>query len=160
TFLPRAPGLVAATLAIVLVGKPLAALVIALALGRPLRVALAVAVALAQVGEFSFILATLGTQLGALPAEAMQAGVAAALVSISTHPLLYRLVGPVARRLGRAAAAPATAADAAAMRPPEVDPSHRAVVVGYGPVGRTLVRLLRENGVEPTVVEMGLPAIG
>jgi CPA2 family monovalent cation:H+ antiporter-2 len=43
--------------------------------------------------------------------------------------------------------------------PVEVDPQHRAVVIGYGPVGRTLVRLLRENGIEPTVIEMNLDTV-
>src|SRR5439155_4235216 len=62
-----APGLVASTLAIILLGKPLAALGIVLALRHPPKVALAVAVALAQIGEFSFILAAQGRQLGVLP---------------------------------------------------------------------------------------------
>src|SRR5947209_5880597 len=62
----EAPGLVAATLGIVMVGKPLGALLIILLLGYPLRVALAVSVALAQVGEFTFMLATLGQGLGVL----------------------------------------------------------------------------------------------
>jgi CPA2 family monovalent cation:H+ antiporter-2 len=158
-FLLRAPGLVAATLAIILVGKPLAALAIVLALGHPARVALAVAAALAQIGEFSFILATLGRSLGVLPEDLHQALVAAALVSISINPLLYRLVDPAERWLGRfsrlwggrtARATPdATAAE-------EQEERHRAVVVGYGPVGQTLTRLLRENEVEPTVIEMNV----
>src|SRR5262249_1541192 len=63
----NSPGLVAATLAIILVGKPLAALAIVLVLGYPVRIALAVAVVLAQIGEFSFILADLGQRLGILP---------------------------------------------------------------------------------------------
>src|SRR5262249_9984503 len=94
-FLVKAPGLVTATLAVVLVGKPLAALAIVLRLGYPFRVALSVAVALAQIGEFSFILAALGTVLGVLPDAATNALVAAAIVSISLNPLLYRLVDPM-----------------------------------------------------------------
>src|SRR5262249_33760717 len=100
-YLLEAPGPVAATLGIVLLGKPLAALAIVRFLGYPFKVALAVgvalavAVALAQVGEFSFILAAVGTGLGVLPAAATNALVATAIVSISVNPLLYRLVDPL-----------------------------------------------------------------
>src|SRR5262245_49645443 len=97
-YLLAAPGVVAATLAVVMLGKPLAALLIVRAFGYPVRVALAVAAALAQIGEFSFILAVLGTSLRVLPAEAMSALVAAAIVSIAANPLLYRAVGPLERR--------------------------------------------------------------
>src|SRR5262245_57882541 len=161
----EAPWLVAATLGAVVLAKPLAALGIVLTLRYPVRVALAVAVALAQIGEFSFMLAALGRGLGVLPEAASNALVGAAIVSISINPLLYRLVDPVeawlARRprlapwLGRRAVAPAPAAD----RDSERAARHRAVVVGYGPVGRTVSRLLRDNEVEPTVVEMNLETV-
>jgi len=118
-YLLDAPWLVAATLGIVVLGKPLAALGIVLALRYPLRVALAVAVALAQIGEFTFMLAALGRGLGVLPEAATNALVGAAIVSISINPLLYRLVDPaeawLARRpllsrwLGRRATSPAPA---------------------------------------------------
>jgi CPA2 family monovalent cation:H+ antiporter-2 len=166
----EAPWLEAATLGIVVLGKPLAALGIVLALRRPLRVALAVAVALAQVGEFTFMLAALGRGLGVLPEAATNALVGAAIVSISINPLLYRLVGPaeawLARRprlwrwLGRPAASPSSPEAGALSRgDAERDARHRAVVVGYGPVGRTLSRLLRDNDIEPTVIELNLETV-
>jgi monovalent cation:H+ antiporter-2, CPA2 family len=161
-----APWLVAATLGIVVLGKPLAALGIVLALRYPLRVALAVAVALAQIGEFTFMLAALGRGLGVLPEAATNALVGAAIVSISINPLLYRLVDPaeawlarrprLARWLGRRAASPAPAASG---RDAERADRYRAVVVGYGPVGRTLSRLLRDNDIEPTIVEINLETV-
>jgi monovalent cation:H+ antiporter-2, CPA2 family len=166
--LPKAPGLVAATLAVVMAGTPLVTCAVVLALGRPVRSALGLGLALGQVGEFSFILVGLGKTLGALPDAAVQAVVAVAIVSISVNPLLYRLAGPLdrwvanrprlARRLAartRLERAQVTAATASARD----DPRYRAVVVGYGPVGRTLVRLLRENGIEPTVIEMNLETV-
>jgi monovalent cation:H+ antiporter-2, CPA2 family len=97
----REPGLVAATLGVILLGKPLAALAIALLLRYPFRVAMAVAVALAQIGEFSFILATMGRQLDILPAVATNTIVAAAIVSIALNPLLYRLVDPITALVSR-----------------------------------------------------------
>ena len=90
-FLLREPGLVLATLAIVLVGKPLAALAVVAALGYSSRTALTVALGLAQIGEFSFILAELGRQHGLLPRGWLQRrSVACALVSITLNPVLFR----------------------------------------------------------------------
>src|SRR4029450_229197 len=87
-------GLVVAPWGFIMLGKPLAALGIVLLLGYTPQVALAVAVALAQIGEFSFILATLGKALGLLTDAATNTVVAAAIVSITLNPLLYRLVEP------------------------------------------------------------------
>jgi len=69
-YLLQAPALIGATLAVVLIGKPLIALLIVRALRYPFRVALAVAIALAQIGEFSFILTSIGRDLGILTVEA------------------------------------------------------------------------------------------
>jgi CPA2 family monovalent cation:H+ antiporter-2 len=162
-YLLQEPLLVLATLAIILVGQRLAAFGIVLALGYPLGVALSVAMVLGQIGEFSFILAALGHDLKILPDAANSAIIAAALVSISVNPLLYRLVGPTERWLtqskwlsrwfGRAT-----------KELPAVNGQHPrqrgwAVIVGYGPVGRSLVRMLMENGIEPHVVELNLDTV-
>jgi CPA2 family monovalent cation:H+ antiporter-2 len=178
--LPAAPWLVAATLAVILIGKPLAAAAIVLGLGYPVRTALSVSAALSQIGEFSFILASLGRRLGLLGDDATNALVAAAIVSITLNPVLYRLTGPAeawaarrprlwtwltsrARRASPDAAASTRgggpsgeAADRERDRERDRD---RAVVIGYGPVGRMVVRLLRENGIEPTVAEMNLDTV-
>jgi CPA2 family monovalent cation:H+ antiporter-2 len=95
------PGLLAATVAIVLLAKPFTIWAAVLLLGYPLPVAVSVAVSLAQIGEFSFILAALGRQLGLLPDEVIDTLVAAAIVSITLNPLLYRLIGPLERWLTR-----------------------------------------------------------
>ena len=78
-------------LAIVVIGKSAAALGIVLALRRSMTTGLAVAAGLAQVGEFSFILATTATTLGLLPEEAFQVIVAVALLSIHDQPGCRRL---------------------------------------------------------------------
>jgi CPA2 family monovalent cation:H+ antiporter-2 len=163
----ESPGLVVATLGIVLIGKPLAALAIVMGLRYPPRVALAVAAALAQIGEFSFILAALGRELGVLPAKANNAVVAVAIVSISLNPILYGLTGAAeaaarrSPRLRRWLAAHLQTAAPAAPAPADEEAARngRAVVVGYGPVGRTLVRLLQENEVQPTIVELNLETV-
>lgn len=163
------PGLVAATCAVILVGKPLAALGIVLFLKYPLRTALSVAVALAQIGEFSFILATLGTDLKILTDDATDALVTAAIVSITLNPLLYRLVRPVERwivnhpRMKRWLPAQPVDPVAVESHSDEQDPArgeaHRAIVVGYGPVGQTVTRLLQDNQIETVVIEMNLETV-
>jgi CPA2 family monovalent cation:H+ antiporter-2 len=164
----ESPGLIAATLAIILLGKPLAALAIVLLLGYPARVAVSVAVALAQIGEFSFILASAGVSLGVLDDGASNALIAAAIVSITLNPILYRLIDPMeawlarfARPRGRAAALPAVNGDGDGdgRVAPDGPGRYRAVVIGHGPVGRTLARLLRENEFEPVVVEMNAETV-
>ena len=153
----EAPGLIAATLGIVLVAKPLAALAIALLRGYPLRIALPVAISLAQIGEFSFMLAAVARELGAMPDRAVDALVAAAIASITLNPLLYRAARAIepalARRFG-VAAEPAADADELSG-----DAAHRAIVVGYGPVGQTVTELLLDNGIEPIVIELNLDTV-
>jgi CPA2 family monovalent cation:H+ antiporter-2 len=161
-YLVESPGLVLATLAIILIGKPLAALAIVLVLRYPLTVALSVAVALAQIGEFSFILAKLGLDLRILPEAANNAMVAASLVSISLNPLLYRTTGWIERSVKHS-----PQLNAWLNKPWSISPDGRsdalsashAIVVGYGPVGRTLVRMLQENEIEPTVIELNLDTV-
>jgi len=161
-----APGTAFLALAIVMLFKPLSAVVLVLAMRYPVRVAFSVSIVLGQIGEFSFILAALGTKLKVLPEEATNALVAASIVSISLNPLLYRGVRRfeswVSRKpklwalLNRRTVKPAGPAPAEELN---ADPRFRAVIIGYGPVGQTLARLLRENDIQPTVIEMNLETV-
>jgi CPA2 family monovalent cation:H+ antiporter-2 len=162
----QSPALVLGALAIVLVGKPLVALVLVWAVGYPFRASVTVAVALAQIGEFSFILATMGHELGILTTEATNAIVAASIVSIVLNPVAYRLIRPLERWLVARPALwaflnrePSAPLELQTRKPRLADPDHRAVVIGYGPTGRTVVRLLRDNGIAPTVVELNIDAV-
>jgi monovalent cation:H+ antiporter-2, CPA2 family len=94
-FLARQPGAIVLVTLLVVVAKSLAAFAIVVLLRRPLRVSLTVGAALSQVGEFSFILATLGLSLALIPEDAFQLVVAAALVSITLNPFLFRLIDPL-----------------------------------------------------------------
>lgn len=160
-FLLRAPGLAAGTLAVVMIGTPLITCALALALGLSFPSAVRLGLALGQIGEFSFILARLGVRLDALPEDALDAVVVAAIASIALNPFLIRLAGPLDRVLGswfrnRSLAALPEAAPAPGPGDAE---TIRAVVIGYGPVGQTLTRLLQENKIEPTIVEMNLETV-
>ncbi len=151
------PGLLAATLAIVLLAKPITVWATVQLLGYPQQVATNVAVSLAQIGEFSFILAALGRQLGVLPVEAVNTLVATAIVSITLNPLLYRLIDPFERWLIRRGRASIDNDDTNSLEASA--PSHRAIVVGYGPVGQTVTQLLLDNEIEPTVIELNLDTV-
>jgi CPA2 family monovalent cation:H+ antiporter-2 len=153
----ESPAALLVALAIVLVAKPAAALAILLALGHPLRTALPVSVSLAQIGEFSFILAGLGRQLGVMPDEAVNTLVATAIISITLNPPLYRSVGAVERWLARRHPRIAEPGDEEGTV--AVSPSQKAIVVGYGPAGQTVTELLLDNGIEPTVIELNLDTV-
>jgi CPA2 family monovalent cation:H+ antiporter-2 len=159
--------LIAGTLGVVLIGKPLVAAVVVVLLRYPFVVAMAVAAALAQIGEFSFILATLGTSLGVLPPVATNVIVAVAIISIVLNPLLYRAVGPLQRlaakrpRVWHLLNGLTPLEDASPALRSARDPKgiHRAVVVGFGPTGRTLMRLLQQNGIEPSIIELNMDTV-
>jgi CPA2 family monovalent cation:H+ antiporter-2 len=164
------PGLCLTALGLVLIGKPLIAASAVLLLGYPTRIAFSMAVSLAQIGEFSFILASLGSQLGLLPPMAGNALVMTSILSLMVNPLLFRLVDPaeqwLARRprlwrfLNRRANQRNDLVDAHS--PTEADrtpPSHRAIIIGYGPVGQTLTQLLRKNNISTTIIEMNLETV-
>ncbi len=163
------PLLVLATLGVILIGKSVAAVAIVVLLRFPLRVALSVAVALAQIGEFSFILASLGRELGLLTPLATNAIITAAIVAITLNPILYRLVSPMeswAMRqprlwnwLSSRTQSLLPGSDDTPHEAHTFGNQHQAVIIGYGPVGRTVSRLLRENRITPIIVEMNLETV-
>ncbi|MEI8141082.1 MAG: cation:proton antiporter [bacterium] len=164
------PSLCLTALALVLIAKPLIAGSAILLLGYPTRIAFSIAVSLAQIGEFSFILAGLGSQLGLLTPMTGNALVLASILSLMVNPLLFRLVDPAEhwlaqrpklwRLLNRRANQKNDSLEASL--PPETSstpPSHRAIIVGYGPVGQTLTQLLRKNNISPTIIEMNIETV-
>ncbi|MGE0866661.1 MAG: cation:proton antiporter [Vicinamibacterales bacterium] len=159
------PLVLAATLAVVLIAKPLVALAIMRVMGYPFKVAVSVAVALSQIGEFSFILSSLGKDLGVFTQGATNTLVAVSILSIVANPMLYRSVPAIERWamawpwLWRLVNGRAGMVDAEAEARARPQARYRAVVVGYGPTGRTVTRLLKENDVEPTVVELNMDTV-
>lgn len=91
------PLRVLGVVAIIIFGKSLAAVALVIAFRYPLNTALTVAASLAQIGEFSFILAGLGVSLGLMPAEGMSLILASALISIALNPVLFAAVEPIRR---------------------------------------------------------------
>ncbi len=172
------PAMLLALLALILLLKPFLALTLVTLLGYSVRTALVVAVGLMQIGEFSFILAKLGLDLGMFqpagdglkPTDPQSLLVACAIFSITLNPLLFKLLRPFeqilaarprlwrllnarAERLGKE-----TGLAQNLMAPPDIG-TQRAVVVGYGPVGRTVTRILRDFGIQPVVIEMNVKTV-
>jgi len=144
---------------IILVGKTLAALAIVLAFRYPLHTALTISASLAQIGEFSFILAALGLSLGLLPEAAQSLIVAGALLSISLNPLVFGGLDALARWLRshrRLAGLLEREAGAIAELPPAVDEQQlrdHVVVVGHGRVGAPVADELANHKVPYVIVE-------
>jgi CPA2 family monovalent cation:H+ antiporter-2 len=146
----EAPLVVLAVLVVVLVGKPLAGFLVVRLSGRPVTTALGVGAALSQVGEFSFILGVVARDLKLLSDVGWNALVAASILSIALNPTIYRL----ARKLSSRVSALKPAADEA----PMVD-HRRCVLVGYGPVGKTVHKILSDYGADLTIVELNLETV-
>jgi len=153
------PWHVLGVVAIIIFGKSIAALGIVLAFRYPLNTALTVSASLAQIGEFSFILAGLGVLLGLMPAEGMSLVLAGALISIALNPLLFAANGPVrrwilersdlARRLEQRT-------DPYAALPTSTERKYlegQVVLVGYGRVGRRIASALEARGIPYVVAE-------
>ncbi|MDF2770596.1 MAG: putative potassium/hydrogen antiporter [Geminicoccaceae bacterium] len=157
--LVREPLAVLAVVAIVLIGKSLAALAIVLAFRYPLHTALRISASLAQIGEFSFILAALAVSLGLLLPEAQSLIVAGALLSITLNPFVFRSVEPLGRWLrshSTLAEALERPAGDIAQSPPGVSTAalhDHVVVVGHGRVGGPIAEELARHSVRHVIVE-------
>ncbi|CAO4153663.1 Putative cation/proton antiporter YbaL [Methylorubrum aminovorans] len=152
----REPLAILGVVGVIVLGKSLAAIAIVLAFGHPVGTALTIAASLAQIGEFSFILAGLGISLKLLPPEGRDLILGGALLSITLNPLFFGLADRVSRWLGerpdlrrrfeRGAAAPLPVRGASAL-------SGHAVIIGYGRVGSAIGKALQDWNLPFVVVE-------
>ena len=150
--------LMLATLFVIMVVKPIGALLMTSLFRKPAKLSLPVAASLAQVGEFSFILAGLGISLGVFDQRVNNALIPAAIISITLNPMLYRKAKQLAQRWEKRKHGDHAGHDACMVVPDEGN-RPRVVVVGYGPVGRSCCSILRESGITPVVVEMNIDTV-
>lgn len=159
------PLKVLAVVAIIVLGKTLAAIALVLAFRYPLNTALIVGASLAQIGEFSFILAGLGKALGLLPAEGQSLILAGALISIALNTLLFAAVEPAKAWILRKSAWARRMElrdDPLAELPASTDEaklSGQVVLVGYGRVGRQVAEALQARGLHVVVAEQEREAV-
>jgi CPA2 family monovalent cation:H+ antiporter-2 len=153
------PLQVLAVTAIIVVGKSVAAALLVLLFRYPLNTALLVSVSLAQIGEFSFILLTLGASLGVMPPEAKSLVVAGALLSIALNPLLFSLIEPARRWvMARSSLARRLEAreDPLAELPTSTDRRflvRQVVLVGCGSVGQRIAGALAARDIPVIIVD-------
>ena len=140
---------VLAVVAIIVLGKSAAAYCIVRAFGKSDRTALTISASLAQIGEFSFILAALGVSLKILPESGHDLILSGALISIMLNPLIFNTLNKL---LGKRDANANTVEPVVDARLPE-DVTGHALVIGYGRVGSELAKLLVRRGVALVVVE-------
>jgi len=158
TVLVRQPARVLTVVAIVILVKAVVTFALTLLLRRPIRSALIISASLAQIGEFSFILAGIGIAVGALPPEGRDLILAGALISIILNPLLLwavngiegwfearpKLVTALERSDAEVDVEGAEAADAL---------RDHVVLVGYGRVGRRIGDALRRAEIPYVAVD-------
>ncbi|MEO6423118.1 MAG: YbaL family putative K(+) efflux transporter [Candidatus Nitrotoga sp.] len=148
-----------AVVLIIIFGKSLAAFLLVLAFRYPLNTAITVSASLAQIGEFSFILAGLGVALGLLPIEGQSLILAGAIISIALNPLLFHVTEPLQawiRSRSTLARLLERSDDPLAELPMSVDQAHltgHVVIVGYGRVGRRIGEALTKSSVPFVVAE-------
>jgi CPA2 family monovalent cation:H+ antiporter-2 len=136
---------VIATFVIITLGKSAAAFLIVRLFGHPKSTAFTIAASLAQIGEFSFILASLGVGLKLLPEQGRDFILAGALLSIVVNPMIFTALARWQKR--RKMQTQDASAD------PESALKNHAIVIGYGRVGKHLAKLLQDRGVELIVVD-------
>ncbi|MCU0715083.1 MAG: cation:proton antiporter [Pirellula sp.] len=168
------PVLFLGLLSIILIIKPLTAFLIVWFLRYSVRTAITVAIALAQIGEFSFLLAEEANRLELLSHEGHTLLVACALLSITINPLLFRCIAPLEawlqkrpqlwQALLRRSEEKGSAHNQSVRSRLEnseavVLQSKTAVIIGYGPVGRTASSILKKFGVQPIVIDLNLDTV-
>jgi monovalent cation:H+ antiporter-2, CPA2 family len=159
TILWSHPTQVFATVSIIVLGKSIAAFILVLAFRYPLNTALIVSASLAQIGEFSFILAGLSVTLGILTPEKQSIILAAAIISIAANPFIFKLVEPLHRWILKHSAAARRfeqAFDPLTELPMTQETQHLAqhiVLVGYGRVGKRIARALCEHQLACVIAE-------
>ena len=169
----KEPRFLSGLLGIIILAKPLIAFLIIWALRYSVRTAITVAIALSQIGEFSFLVANEAMSLGILSAEEQSLLVTCALISIAVNPILFRTINPleqwlrskdqVWRILSRRSIGEGMKLSREESRLPEPgQPSGikaKAVIVGYGPVGQTASRILKDFDVPLVIIDLNLDTI-
>jgi len=144
------PLQVLATVLIIVVGKSVAAFLIVRLFKHPTGTALTISVSLAQIGEFSFILAALGLNLRILPQEGHDLILSGALISIIANPFLFAWLDRwQARQEALAPVAPVPETPPG----PSLDIANHAIIIGYGRVGSELANVLSERGVPVIIID-------
>jgi len=156
----RQPWPMVATLFIIVVGKSVAAFLIMLAFRHPIATALTISASLAQVGEFSFILAEFGVNLNLLPPQGRDLILAGAILSILLNPLMFAIADRLSQRIESRPGPAAAATPTGPPSPPATTAlTDHTILVGYGRVGSIIGTALRERNERFLVIETSDPLV-
>ena len=152
------PLAIAAAFLIIIIGKSIGAWMIVRVFGYPNETALTIAVALAQIGEFSFILAGVGVSIGALSEEARNLILASAMLSMVANPMLFAaldrwIAGREPQIRASAEAQMKVTADDSLPDRALIPESNHIILVGYGRVGSRVARSLHEHGMPMVLID-------
>jgi CPA2 family monovalent cation:H+ antiporter-2 len=149
----REPWPLIATLFIIIIGKSVAAFLIVLVFRHPVSTALTISASLAQIGEFSFILAEIGVVSNLLPKDGRDLILAGSILSIMLNPLIFAGVDWLIARSDQRRASPETAAPATRETIPVTSLAGHAILVGYGRVGKIVGNAMKRAGQPFLVIE-------
>lgn len=150
--LTQVPHIIAIVLFVVMVVKPIAAILTVKILGEPWSRAVPIGAAFSQVGEFSFILGSVAVTLGLINNAGWNAMVASSIISIALNPYVYRLARKLATSRKRIETTPVKD------RTNHINPK-TCILIGYGPVGRIVHQLLVDKGIQVVVIDLNLDAV-
>jgi CPA2 family monovalent cation:H+ antiporter-2 len=146
-------------LGVVLIVKPLSAYIITLVLGYPLRVALTLALALAQIGEFSFILAEQSLKLNLLPEDGYDLLVGCALISISLNPFLFSFLDYFEAGLKKLSFFSSTKNETLGISNVNTTVLPKAVIVGFGTIGKAVSAILHNSEIPLIIIEQNIDTV-
>lgn len=146
------PLLIGVVLFVVVVVKPLVAMLVVRLLGKPLTMAIPIGAAFSQIGEFSFILGTVARGLNLIDDTGWNILVIVSMISIILNPQIYKLAANISKNINR-------------IKLPDYNPSgsmidpRHCIIVGYGPVGKIVHQLLAEQSLDITIIELNLDTV-
>ncbi len=146
-------------ISVIMIVKPLIAYLITLSLGYKINVALTVAISLAQIGEFSFILAEEAMNLRLIPDEGFDLLVACALVSISLNPLLFQAIGSLEKFIQRFTLCKGRKNKASDYLTEKETLESKVLVIGFGPIGKEVSRIIKDAGLVPIIIEQNIDTV-
>ena len=158
SFLKTSWNLILITFAIVILVKPLVAVFVVLFLKEPLKKAIHLAIALGQIGEFSFILASLAITYSLIPKEVYNAVIFVSIVTITLNAIIYRYIDPTLHFMQEKGILRANYTIDDEIEEMTKDIRH-VIIVGYGPVGRTITNILLKEKINVIILELNIDTV-
>lgn len=146
-------------ISVILIAKPLVAYLITSFSGYSLNVALTVAISLAQIGEFSFILAEEAMKLNLIPEGAFDIIVACALISISLNPLFFQLIGALESVIQKISVFKRVQKRSLNITKRGKTHPAKVLVVGFGPIGKEVAKIIKDLGLIPIIIEQNIDMV-